>query len=84
MPLSDNENRILQIETEKEEIFKYMGNPLISRQFTEDFAKRFSWSTNAIEGNTLTLEETIAVIDYDEVYSKHIEYPLFTRTHTLL
>ena len=71
MPLFDNENRILQIETEKEEIFQHMENPLISQPFTEDFAKRFSWSTNAIEGNTLSLEETIAVIDYDEVRSNH-------------
>lgn len=71
MPLFDNENRILQIETEKAEIFQYMENPLISQPFTEDFAKRFSWSTNAIEGNTLSLEETIAVIDYDEVRSNH-------------
>lgn len=71
MSLSDNENRILQIETEKGDIFKYMENPLISQPFTEDFARRFSWSTNAIEGNTLSLEETIAVIDYDEVRSNH-------------
>ena len=67
MPLFDNESRILQIETEKTEIFRYMENPLIRQPFTEDFARRFSWSTNAIEGNTLSLEETIAVIDYDEV-----------------
>ena len=65
MPLFDNESRILQIEKEKAEIFQYMKNPLICQPFTEDFAKRFSWSTNAIEGNTLSLEETIAVIDYD-------------------
>ena len=71
MPLFDNENRILQIETEKKEIFKHMENPLISQPFIEDFAKRFSWNTNAIEGNTLSLEETIAVIDYDEVRSNH-------------
>lgn len=71
MPLFDNENRILQIETEIAEIFKHMENPLISQPFTEDFARRFSWSTNAIEGNTLSLEETIAVIDYDEVRSNH-------------
>ena len=71
MPLFDNENRILQIETEKVEIFRYMENPLICQPFTEDFARRFSWSTNAIEGNTLSLEETIAVIEYDEVRSNH-------------
>ena len=71
MPLFDNESRILQIETEKTEIFRHMENPLIRQPFTEDFARRFSWSTNAIEGNTLSLEETIAVIDYDEVRSNH-------------
>ena len=71
MPLSDNENRISQIEEEKEEIFKHMENPLISQPFTEDFTKRLSWSTNASEGNTLSLEETIAVIDYDEVRANH-------------
>ena len=71
MPLSDNEKRVLQIETEKEIIFKHLENPLISQPFMEDFARRFSWSTNAIEGNTLSLEETIAVIDYDEVRSNH-------------
>ena len=71
MPLFDNEKRILQIETEKEEIFQYLKNLLISQPFIEDFARRFSWSTNAIEGNTLSLEETIAVIDYDEVRSNH-------------
>ena len=56
MPLFDNENRILQIEKEKEEIFQHMENPLIRQPFMEDFAKRFSWSINAIEGNTLSLE----------------------------
>ena len=71
MSLFDNKNRILQIETQKEEIFKLMENPLISQPFVDDFAKRFSWSTNAIEGNTLSLEETIAVIEYDEVRSNH-------------
>ena len=71
MPLFDNESRILQIEKEKAEIFQHMENPLIRQPFTEDFAKRFSWSTNAIVGNNLSLEETIAVIDYDEVRSNH-------------
>ena len=61
MPLFDNENRILQIEAEKEEILRYLEDPLIRQPFIEDFARRFSWSTNAIEGNTLSLEETVAV-----------------------
>ena len=36
-----------------------------------DFRLRFCWSSNSIEGNTLTLEETIDVIEYDEVRSGH-------------
>lgn len=37
----------------------------------KDFSLRFCWSSNAIEGNTLNLEETISVIEYDEVRSGH-------------
>lgn len=84
MPLSDNEKRVLQIETEKEIIFKHLENPLISQPFTEDFARRFSWSTNAIEGNTLSLEETIAVIDYDEVRSNHTYFRIYRCEKSLL
>jgi len=36
-----------------------------------DFRLRFCWSSNSIEGNTLTLEETIDVIEYDEVKGGH-------------
>lgn len=54
-----------------EEIFADLENPLVTQAFTDDFARRFAWSTNAIEGNTLSLEETIEVIDYDEVRSNH-------------
>jgi Fic family protein len=39
--------------------------------FYEDFALRFCWSSNAIEGNTLSLDETAALIEYDEVSSGH-------------
>lgn len=42
MTLCDSENRILQIEAEKEEIFKRMQNPLTSQVFTEDFARSFT------------------------------------------
>ena len=41
MPLFDNKNRILQIETQKEEIFKLMENPLISQPFVEDLLRDF-------------------------------------------
>lgn len=41
MPLFDNENRILQMEAEKQEIFQYMEDPLIRQPFTEDFVRSF-------------------------------------------
>ncbi len=44
---------------------------LILAPFTKDFSLCFCWSSNAIEGNTLSLDETIAVIEYDEVESGH-------------
>lgn len=39
--------------------------------FYDDFALRFCWSSNAIEGSTLSLDETVALIEYDEVRSGH-------------
>jgi len=35
------------------------------------FEYRFCWSSNSLEGNTLSLDETIAVVDFDEVSSGH-------------
>ncbi len=40
-------------------------------EFYKDFKYRFCWSSNSLEGNTLSLDDTIAVIDYDEVRSNH-------------
>lgn len=39
MPLSDNEKRVSQIETEKEIIFKHLENPLISQPFYGRFCQ---------------------------------------------
>lgn len=39
--------------------------------FADDFALRFCWSSNAIEGNTLSLDETVALVEYDEVRAGH-------------
>jgi len=44
---------------------------LIWRAFYGCFEYRFCWSSNSLEGNTLTLDETIAVVDFDEVSSGH-------------
>ena len=39
--------------------------------FRKCFGYRFCWSSNGLEGNTLSLDETIAVVDFDEVSSGH-------------
>lgn len=44
---------------------------LISEPFYKDFKYSFCWSSNAIEGNTLSLDETISLLEYDEVSSGH-------------
>ena len=46
-------------------------NPVIKAPFWEDFEIRFCWSSNVIEGNTLSLDETIDFLLYDEVQSRH-------------
>lgn len=45
---------------------KNLGDPYI-----KDFSYRFCWSSNALEGNTLSLDETVSLLDYDEVRSGH-------------
>lgn len=47
------------------------ADSLLESSFVKDFSYRFCWSSNAIEGNTLSLDETISVIEYDEVRSGH-------------
>ena len=39
--------------------------------FEKDLCLRLSWNTNSLEGNTLTLEETVDALEYDEVRSGH-------------
>lgn len=45
--------------------------PIVMQAFADDFARRFCWSSNALEGNTLSLDETVSLIDYDEVRAGH-------------
>lgn len=52
-------------------IDEYRKNTFIQDVFLEDFTKSFCWSSNAIEGNTLSLEETISFLEFDEVHSGH-------------
>lgn len=44
---------------------------LVSQPFFHDFTYRFCWSSNALEGNTLSLEETVSLLEYDEVAGGH-------------
>lgn len=71
MPIIDNRNQMLEIQTGLESIKSELKNPLIREPFMKDFSFRFCWSSNAIEGNTLNLEETVSLIEYDEVRSGH-------------
>ena len=71
MALINNEPLFKEIETGLHRIQKEMESDLILAPFTKDFALSFCWSSNAIEGNTLSLEETISLIEYDEVSAGH-------------
>lgn len=65
------DTKIARIESVLDTIKEYRENTLIWDAFTKDMQIRLSWNSNAIEGNTLSLEETMNVIEYDEVKSGH-------------
>jgi Fic family protein len=71
MPILDNLSQIFEIEKGLDSIRFEKDKPMIQDPFTKDFSLRFCWSSNAIEGNTLNLEETVSVIEYDEVKGGH-------------
>lgn len=71
MPIVDVQPKAEEIEKQRKTIEEYKDNPLIAEPFMKDFSLRFCWSSNALEGNTLSLDETISVIEYDEVRSGH-------------
>ncbi|MDE8732277.1 Fic family protein [Eubacteriales bacterium DFI.9.88] len=60
-----------KVETMFSDLRKYFDEPLIMEPFYTDFQYSFCWSSNAIEGNTLTLDDTISFLQYDEVRSGH-------------
>lgn len=69
--LIDNTCYIREIEDKHEYIRQMLQTDVIAEAFYNDFAYRLCWSSNAIEGNTLSLDETVAVIAYDEVRAGH-------------
>lgn len=70
MELINDKELVCDILARMEKI-KPVREPLVEDAFIKDFSYRFCWSSNAIEGNTLSLDETISVIAYDEVRSGH-------------
>lgn len=71
MVLFDNKELLAKVQEKRYEIEWSKNEKLVFNPFYEDFSIRFCWSSNAIEGNTLSLDETISVIEYDEVRSGH-------------
>lgn len=60
----------------------YVGLPEeIWSAFEKELRLRLSWNTNSLEGNTLTLEETVDALEYDEVRSGHT-YSEYTEAKT--
>ena len=70
-PLINNDELFEQTEQALASVKDIMNDETLMAWFADDFAVRFCWSSNAIEGNTLSLEETIALVEYDEVRSGH-------------
>lgn len=69
--LINNDELLSQVEHELTATKNIMSDETLMKWFTDDFAVRFCWSSNAIEGNTLSLDETIALVEYDEVRAGH-------------
>ena len=69
--LINNDELMKQVEQDLASVKTIMNDETLMSWFTDDFAVRFCWSSNAIEGNTLSLEETVALVEYDEVSAGH-------------
>lgn len=82
MPIINNDQLLQDVAVR----FKFSDDlrkkPIIMDPFVKDFSYRFCWSSNALEGNTLSLDETVSLIDYDEVSSGHT-YSEYTEAKNL-
>ncbi|MEG0693496.1 MAG: Fic family protein [Oscillospiraceae bacterium] len=54
-----------------DEVAYLKNEKVVWNSFYLGFEYQFCWSSNSLEGNTLSLDETIAVVDFDEVSSGH-------------
>lgn len=82
MPIINNDQLLQDVAVK----FKFSDDlrkkPIIMDPFVKDFSYRFCWSSNALEGNTLSLDETVSLIDYDEVSAAHT-YTEYTEAKNL-
>ncbi|MDD2979653.1 MAG: Fic family protein [Hespellia sp.] len=67
----NNSKKIKMLQEIQSEIQKIKKEKLIMEPFVKDITVRMSWNSNSLEGNTLSLDETVRVIEYDEVRSGH-------------
>ncbi len=65
------QEQVLLVEQGLSAVKQLMNDDELMSWFADDFALRFCWSSNAIEGNTLSLDETIALVEFDEVSTGH-------------
>lgn len=72
----DISNKVREIQQCRKKCDKLKKNYLVWEPFQRELLFLLSWNSNSLEGNTLSLEETIEVIEYDEVGFGHtyIEY----------
>lgn len=55
----DISNKLSEIERYKEKCEEWKKNHLVWNPFHKDLLFRLSWNSNSLEGNTLSLEETV-------------------------
>ena len=67
----DNTKYIDEITDKLPEVLSILDDKLVYKPYYENFSYQFCWSSNHLEGNTLTLEETVQLIDFDEVKAGH-------------
>lgn len=78
----DNTEILKQLEKERKSLSDLKRKKLLFNSFWDDFKMRLCWSSNSLEGNTLDLEETVEIIQYDEVRSGHT-YQEYTEAKNL-
>jgi len=65
------QEQVVHVELGLANVKQLMKDTELMKWFADDFALRFCWSSNALEGNTLSLDETIALVEFDEVRAGH-------------